>query len=107
MNTKDKTSGKKPIEADTAKQSTKDALKALKLRLKKSEARADKAEARLAKLSKPAAAKTPPAMPKPKERYKVTNWREYNQALMDRGRISVYMSPELLREWGMVEKKSR
>lgn len=105
MNSQDKTSGKKPLGPAKAKQSTKEEVKALKLRLKKSEARADKAEARLAKLSKPTAIKAPPAAPRAKEKYKVTNWREYNQALVDRGRIDVYLTPELLREWGLVGKK--
>ena len=99
MNSQDKTGPAK------AKQSTNEEVKALKLLLKKSEARADRAEARLAKLSKPTASKVPPAAPKTKEKHKVVNWREYNQALVDRGRIDVYLTPELLQEWGLVGKK--
>lgn len=40
-----------------------------------------------------------------KKQYKVRNWKEYNESLRQRGRISLYLSPELLSEWHKVSKK--
>ena len=34
-----------------------------------------------------------------KSRYRVTNWKEYNQALRDRGDITVWFTPEAIEKW--------
>jgi hypothetical protein len=34
-----------------------------------------------------------------KKKYKVRNWREYNEALVNRGKITLWVSEETLREW--------
>jgi hypothetical protein len=31
--------------------------------------------------------------------YKITNWREYNEALVQRGSITFWFSPEMIRQW--------
>lgn len=36
---------------------------------------------------------------KNKKQYKVRNWREYNQALVDRGNVELWVSEEALRAW--------
>ena len=30
-----------------------------------------------------------------KKRYKVTNWREYNESLRQRGDVTIWLSPEV------------
>ena len=35
----------------------------------------------------------------PKAKYKVENWREYNQALRQRGSLTVWVTPEALAAW--------
>jgi cell division septum initiation protein DivIVA len=45
------------------------------------------------------------AVVKEKKQYKVRNWAEYNESLRNRGKISVYLSPELIAEWQKVLKK--
>ena len=35
----------------------------------------------------------------PKQKYKVTNWSEYNKALRRRGDISVWLSDEAISQW--------
>jgi Transposase DDE domain len=35
----------------------------------------------------------------PKARYRVSNWREYDQALQDRGSLTVWVTPEALAAW--------
>jgi hypothetical protein len=35
----------------------------------------------------------------PKVRYKVSNWREYDQALQQRGSLMVWVTPEALEAW--------
>ena len=35
----------------------------------------------------------------PKARYKVSNWREYDQALQQRGSLTVWVTPEALEAW--------
>src|SRR4051794_15569170 len=37
--------------------------------------------------------------PFPKARYQVKNWREYDQALQDRGSLTVWVTPEALAAW--------
>src|SRR3954447_7105833 len=35
----------------------------------------------------------------PKAKYKVSNWREYDQALQQRGNLTVWVTPEALEAW--------
>jgi hypothetical protein len=37
--------------------------------------------------------------PFPKARYRVSNWREYDQALQDRGSLTVWFTPEAVAAW--------
>src|SRR5438874_298928 len=37
--------------------------------------------------------------PFPKARYQVKNWREYDQALQERGSLTVWVTPEALAAW--------
>jgi hypothetical protein len=34
-----------------------------------------------------------------KERYKVTNWPEYNRSLINRGRINLWLTPQVIEQW--------
>lgn len=34
-----------------------------------------------------------------KSRYKVINWKHYNQALRDRGNMTVWFTPEAIEKW--------
>jgi hypothetical protein len=34
-----------------------------------------------------------------KAEFKIENWREYNQALKDRGSIILWLSPEVIKAW--------
>ena len=36
---------------------------------------------------------------KPKQKYRVTNWKAYNRALENRGNITFYFSEDLLAQW--------
>ena len=38
--------------------------------------------------------------PKPKRRYRVTNWREYNRALVARGAITLWIDEAVIAGWG-------
>lgn len=40
-----------------------------------------------------------------KKKYKVRNWKEYNQALVNRGKITLWITEEVLRAWNEQEKK--
>jgi hypothetical protein len=42
----------------------------------------------------------------PKAKYKVSNWREYDQALQQRGSLTVWVTPEALEAWAP-EKSGR
>lgn len=42
---------------------------------------------------------------KDKEQYWVENWKRYNESLKDRGRITLYLSPKVLRDWKKMAKK--
>jgi IS5 family transposase len=42
-----------------------------------------------------------------KKHYKVRNWREYNQALVDRGSIAFWITDEALRQWQEQEKTGK
>jgi len=35
----------------------------------------------------------------PKARYRVKNWREYDQALQERGSLTVWVTPEAIAAW--------
>jgi len=35
----------------------------------------------------------------PRDKYKVSNWREYDQALQQRGSLTVWVTPEALEAW--------
>ena len=35
----------------------------------------------------------------PKQKYKLTNWAEYNEALRRRGDITVWLSEEAIEQW--------
>lgn len=37
--------------------------------------------------------------PKPKDKYKITNWKEYNESLKQRGSITIWFSEEALELW--------
>ncbi|MFT7076838.1 MAG: hypothetical protein ACJA0P_002856 [Planctomycetota bacterium] len=37
--------------------------------------------------------------PKYKTKYRVTNWAEYDQALVQRGDITLWITPEAIRAW--------
>ena len=37
--------------------------------------------------------------PKDKSRYRVTNWREYEKGLVQRGDVSIWLSPEAVDAW--------
>lgn len=45
--------------------------------------------------------------PKPKPRYRVTNWREYNRALVARGSITLWIDEEVLAGWRATGGKGR
>ncbi len=42
-----------------------------------------------------------------KKQYKVRNWREYNQALVDRGKIAFWITDEALKEWQEKKKTGK
>lgn len=42
-----------------------------------------------------------------KKQYKVRNWREYNQALVDRGKIAFWITDEALRAWQEKQKTGK
>ncbi len=35
----------------------------------------------------------------PKARYKTTNWKQYNKALINRGSLTFWIDEETIREW--------
>lgn len=36
---------------------------------------------------------------KPKQKYQVENWSSYNQSLVNRGNITLYISEDALKHW--------
>ncbi|MBI4215657.1 MAG: IS5 family transposase [Parcubacteria group bacterium] len=42
-----------------------------------------------------------------KKTYKVRNWREYNQALVDRGKVIFWITEEAIRKWEEKEQKKK
>ena len=43
--------------------------------------------------------RTRPQLVTPKPRYRVTNWPEYNRALVERGSVALWLSEEVVRGW--------
>lgn len=43
----------------------------------------------------------------PKPRYKTTNWKQYNQALINRGSLTFWIDEETIREWKQVKQHKR
>ena len=43
--------------------------------------------------------RTGPQQSSPKPRYRVTNWPEYNRALVERGSVTLWLSDEVIRGW--------
>ncbi len=41
---------------------------------------------------------------KTKQRYKIRNWREYNQALVKRGSLTLWLDEDVIAAWHDVEK---
>lgn len=44
---------------------------------------------------------------KPKKQYKVRNWKEYNESLVNRGRIEFWITDEALRQWEEQKKTGK
>ena len=44
---------------------------------------------------------------KKKKSYKVRNWREYNQSLIDRGRLTLWLSEDVIAKWVSSTKRKR
>jgi hypothetical protein len=42
-----------------------------------------------------------------KSKYKVRNWKEYNTNLCQRGRLTLFLSSEILKEWAKLDKKKK
>ena len=40
----------------------------------------------------------------PKQKYKLTNWHDYNQALRDRGDIEFWIDDEAIKKWYELER---
>ena len=45
--------------------------------------------------------------PKYKKKYKVTNWKEYEQSLCNRGSLTLRISPNVITSWNPRESKRR
>ncbi|AAO07375.1 Transposase [Vibrio vulnificus CMCP6] len=43
----------------------------------------------------------------PKPRYKTTNWKQYNKALINRGSLIFWIDEEAIREWKQSKQKKR
>ena len=43
----------------------------------------------------------------PKAKYKVRNWKEYNASLCKRGSLTLYIDPEILKEWSEISIKKK
>lgn len=43
----------------------------------------------------------------PKPRYKTTNWKQYNKALINRGSLTFWIDEEAIREWKQSKQKKR
>ena len=45
--------------------------------------------------------------PKYKKKYKVTNWKEYEQSLCNRGSLTLWISPSVIKSWKPLSSKRR
>jgi hypothetical protein len=45
--------------------------------------------------------------PKYKTRYRVTNWAEYDQSLVQRGNITVWITPRAIEDWAAKPRRRR
>ena len=45
--------------------------------------------------------------PKYKKKYKVTNWKEYEQSLCNRGSLTLWISPSVIKSWKPRRTKNR
>ncbi|WP_422530720.1 transposase [Vibrio harveyi] len=43
----------------------------------------------------------------PKHRYKTNNWKQYNQALINRGSLTFWIDEEAISEWKQSKQKKR
>ena len=48
---------------------------------------------------------SPSLMPKP--RYKTTNWKQYNKALINRGSLTFWIDEEAIRQWKLSKQNKR
>ena len=48
-----------------------------------------------------------PAPPKKKHKYRIRNWHDYNTALVNRGRLTLWLDPEVLRDWRNQERTGK
>jgi len=46
-------------------------------------------------------------LPKPKQKYKVCNWKQYNECLKRRGDLTIWMSDEVAKSWMYEGKRER
>ena len=45
--------------------------------------------------------------PKYKKKYRVTNWKEYEQSLCNRGSLTLWISPSVIKSWKPLTTKKR
>ncbi|KNA47332.1 transposase [Vibrio cholerae MZO-3] len=43
----------------------------------------------------------------PKPRYKTTNWKQYNKALINRGSLTFWIDEEAIRQWKLSKQNKR
>ncbi|HCG7927437.1 TPA: transposase, partial [Vibrio parahaemolyticus] len=43
----------------------------------------------------------------PKPRYKITNWKQYNKALINRGSLTFWIDEEAIRQWKQSKQDKR
>lgn len=42
-----------------------------------------------------------------KKKYKITNWREYNESLKQRGRVTLWLDEKIQKDWVIIEKTGK
>ena len=45
--------------------------------------------------------------PKYKKKYRVTNWKEYEQSLCNRGSLTIWIPPSVIKSWKNVHQRSK
>ena len=45
--------------------------------------------------------------PKYKKKYRITNWKEYEQSLCNRGSLTLWISPSVIKSWKPLSSKRR